>query len=123
MYNSYVSQEFGEHIPRSIEISFGDVFEHTFYGTTRTFVITDVGEDNWFHSCAVFTLKDGKKGLFGGGTGGPEDIHNKTGERWSLQEVIEAYNNYARQNWGKDCPPEIVASLTERSQKSPRVIC
>ncbi len=117
-----MSEESFEHEPRSLEISFGDVFEHTFESNTRTFVVLSVGEDSWFEASAIVTLKNGKKGLFGGGTSGPEDVHKKTGERWSLDEIRVAFNNYARENWGRDTSREIVDLITEYSRKPSRVI-
>jgi hypothetical protein len=117
-----MSNELGEAEPQCIEISFGDVFENTFEERTRTYIVTDVGEETWFTASVLVTLKSGKKGLFGGGTTSPEDVHSMTGERWGLEKILDAFHNYALENWGEHASEEIVKILTESSNISSRVI-
>jgi len=120
IYNSAMSNESTEQEPRSLEISFGEVFERTFEGRTKTFVILDLGEGSWFYASPVVSLKSGKKGLFGlNGSFLPEDIHKKTGDRWSLDEILTAYNNCAI---GGKISTKAVNIITERSRRPSRVL-
>jgi len=124
IYNSAMSNESAEQEPRSLEISFGDVFERTFGGRTKTFVIVDLGESDWFYATPTVSLKSGKRGLFGvrGGSFLPEYIDKKTGDRWSLDEILTAYNNWAREAWGGKMSTDMVNILTERSRRPSRVL-
>lgn len=106
--------------PKSIEIHFGDIFENTFEDKTRRYVIVSVGEENYCYSSKL--MEEDNKLIINpvAGTTGLLDIHRATGERLTLEQIINGVNNY----FGKSqtVSERIVQILTEESQKSARLL-
>ena len=78
----------------SVEVSFGDVFEHSFEDNTRELVIIDVTEDN---DCSAFAILARQDSLIIhpiASTTHFSDVHKLTGETLTLDQIIEGLNNY-----------------------------
>ena len=112
-----MAQEDKNREPRSLEIHFGDLTEYIHGDKVQTFVILELGEDNWFNVSAVGKTPDGRTVLAIPGTSGPEFVHKIIG-RYTLDQVLDGFRNLFDGN----IPQKIVDSMLENSKKPSRVI-
>lgn len=105
----------------SVEISFGTLFTVITHGieTDRVDCIIDVGEDNYFFAGPVTESASGKKKMAHVGTGGPR-VFGKIVGQMSLDEVIEAFKEGARNGWV--FTDEMEVELRKGANKESRIL-
>lgn len=105
---------------REIKIGFGTLFRVA-GEKDRTDVIVEVGENNYFGSAKLRETEDGKRWFFLAGSGGKKHIGEIVGEL-TLNEVINALEEGARQVGLKELPEEMRDTLKQESGKKPRLL-
>jgi hypothetical protein len=105
--------------PEQIEIKFGMVFERVYGKKTSRWVVTQMGQDSDFFGAPI-SIFEGKESIRGSGTLELKDIHKVTGEYWSLEQVLNAYDIGFRIIGG--APEEFVNLIKLEADKPPRIL-
>lgn len=102
------------------KIHFGDIFEDLKDDQTTLRVILHLGKGDLFESSLL--EKKNEKLIVNPqvGTTDISKIHRFTGERLTLEKVIEGLNNYLGKSLGESSP--LVLLLTEESKKPSRLL-
>jgi hypothetical protein len=105
-----------------IEIHFGDIFIRPFKNELLKHVITNLGHGSYFFA-AVIQIINGEENLFHSGTYGFGDIYPKmTGERWSLERIIQAYDRYYKNRFNILLPDESRQTLIKQDRRGSRIL-
>lgn len=116
-----MKKELGESASE-LEVCFGDVFEIRFAGDILENVVIDTTGPDFF---AALALERGRKGkLFVAkipGTCHLRSIHKATGERLSLEQIIQGVANFEKRQ-GNEFPTEFAKGLERYSKLPPLVL-
>lgn len=104
----------------SVKIHFGDIFEYLKDGQTTLRVILHLGKGDLLESSLL--EKKNEKLIVNpqAGTTDISKIHRFTGERLTLEQVIEGLNNYLEKSLGESNP--LTLQLIEESKKPSRLL-
>lgn len=105
--------------PEPIAIAFGMVIENEFEGKITKHVIVELGEEDWFYTSQIVEEDDGVRLGFVG-TSSPEYITRLTDERWTKEQILEAYGKNFVECGG--IPKSTIEEINRESQKPPRIL-